>query len=205
MMTMLMMERIIATSTHKTQEGVPQEKERSLQSEPQIFLQPKRISDDSRDAEMCEEKSDEDVDVENDDALCPVDLTRRQDSFTNSFESFTSKTESSSEYHTLKDDVKRAESVCSDQSRSRSPVSTDRGPSTVTVQNRRLAFSVENILDPNKFTGRQICGDDVCCWKQMEGGRRSPDFDGSDTGMENFLALVIVNIDMAVSSRLIFS
>lgn len=180
---MLMMETIITTSTHKTQEGLPLEKERSLQSEPQIFLQPKRISDDSRDAEMCEEKSDEDVDVENDDALCPVDLTRRQASFTNSFESFSSKPDSNSEYNTLKNDVKRAESVCSDQSRSRSPVTTERSPSTVTVQNRRLAFSVENILDPNKFTGRQsMCGDDVCCWKTMEGGRRSPDFDGSDTG-----------------------
>lgn len=183
-MTMLMMERIIATTTHKTQETVPQDKERSLQSEPQIYLQPKRISDDSRDVEMCEEKSDEDVDVENDDALCPVDLTRRQESFASSFESFTPKTDSGSEYNTLKDDVKRAESVCSDQSRSRSPMTTDRSPSSaVTVQNRRLAFSVENILDPKKFTGRQsICGDDVCCWKQMEGGRRSPDFDGSDTG-----------------------
>lgn len=182
MMTMLMMERIIATSTHKTQDVVSQDKERSLQSEPQIFLQPKRICDDSRDAEMCEEKSDEDVDVENDDALCPVDLTRRQDGFANSYESYTPKTDSNSEF-TIKDDLKRAESVCSDQSRSRSPVRTERSPSAVTVQNRRLAFSVENILDPNKFTGRQsLCGDDICCWKPMESGRRSPDFDGSDTG-----------------------
>lgn len=180
---MLVMERIIASSTHKTQEGVSQEKERSLQSEPQIFLQPKRICDDSRDAEMCEEKSDEDVDVENDDALCPVDLTRSKGPYTSSFDSFTPKTDSSSEFNTLKDEVKRAESVCSDQSRSRSPVRSDRSPSSVTIQNRRLAFSVENILDPNKFTGRQsLCGDDICCWKPLEGGRRSPDFDGSDTG-----------------------
>lgn len=182
-MTMLMMERIIANNHKVTQE--PLDKERSLHpAEPQIFLQPKRISDDSRDVEMCE-KSDEDVDVENDDALCPVDLTRRHETFSSSFESPIT-VSPNSEFNSYKDDVKRAESVCSDQSRSRSPITTDGSPSTgsVTVQNRRLAFSVENILDPNKFTGRQSgCGDDVCCWKQLDGGRRSPEFDESDTGM----------------------
>lgn len=175
---MLMMERLMASTNHKpTQEAL--DKDRPLQQTAEIFLQPKRISDDSRDAEMCE-KSDEDVDVENDDTLCPVDLTRRH--LTSSFESPSVPVSPNSEFNGYKDDVKRAESVCSDHSRSRSPVTTD-SRSPVTVQHRRLAFSVENILDPNKFTGRQsICGDDVCCWKQADGGR-TPEFDESDAGM----------------------
>ncbi|KAJ8965796.1 hypothetical protein NQ314_003901 [Rhamnusium bicolor] len=187
-MTMLMMERLIANTTHKSQELSLPEKERSLQSEPQIFLQPKRISDDSRDVEMCEKSDDEDlnVDVENDDTLCPVDLTRRQDKFT-SFDSFvpSNKTDSSSDFNSYKDDMKRAESVCSDVSRSESP--RDPSPSVVPHQNRRLAFSVENILDPNKFTGRQsVYSDGICCWKPLDGSRGSPDYDESDTGRSDF-------------------
>lgn len=195
-MTMLMMERIIATS-HKsvpqTQELVA-DKERSLQSEPQIFLQPKRISDDSRDVEMCDKttNSDDDedlnVDVENDDtsSLCPVDLTRRQQETFTSFENLvpSNKTDSTnhSDYTSFKDDLKRAESVCSDVSRSDSP--RDRSPSVVSHhQNRRLAFSVENILDPTKFTGRQtIYSDGICCWKPLDGSRGSPEYEGSDAG-----------------------
>lgn len=197
-MTMLMMERIIATS-HKTvqqsQEIQSPDKDRSLQSEPQIFLQPKRISDDSRDVEMCDKiNSDDDedlnVDVENDDtasSLCPVDLTRRQQEKFTSFENLvpSNKTDSTnnSDYTSFKDDLKRSESVCSDDvSRSDSP--RDRSPSVVSHhQNRRLAFSVENILDPNKFTGRQtIYSDGICCWKPLEGSRGSPEYEGSDAG-----------------------
>lgn len=192
------MERIIATS-HKTvqqsQEIQSPDKDRSLQSEPQIFLQPKRISDDSRDVEMCDKiNSDDDedlnVDVENDDtasSLCPVDLTRRQQEKFTSFENLvpSNKTDSTnnSDYTSFKDDLKRSESVCSDDvSRSDSP--RDRSPSVVSHhQNRRLAFSVENILDPNKFTGRQtIYSDGICCWKPLEGSRGSPEYEGSDAG-----------------------
>lgn len=180
-MTMLMMERIISNS-HKSQELVLPEK----QSEPQVFLQPKRMCDDSRDAEMCDnEKTDEEdlnVDVENDDALCPVDLTRRQEKYT-SFENLvnSSKTDSNSDYTSFKDEMKRSESVCSDVSRSDSP--RDRSPSVVSHPNRRLAFSVENILDPNKFTGRQsVYSDGICCWKPLDGSRGSPDYEGSETG-----------------------
>ncbi|KAG5860977.1 hypothetical protein JTB14_013652 [Gonioctena quinquepunctata] len=169
---MLMMERLI-TNSHEVQE-----KEKSSQSEPQVFRRcAKRKLDDSRDAEMCEKSDDEDlnVDVENDDALCPVDLTRRQEGF--SFDGF-NKTDSSSDFNSFKDDVKRAESVCSDRSRSRSP--RDPSPSVVIHQNRRLAFSVENILDPNKFTGRQsVYSEGICCWKPLDA---SPEYDGSDTG-----------------------
>lgn len=179
---MLMMERLIANTTHKPQELALPEKERSLQSEPQMFLQPKRISDDSRDVEMCDKSDEEDlnVDVENDDTLCPVDLTRRQDKF---FEGFapSHKTDSSSDFNSFKEDAKRSESVCSDVSRSESP--RDPSPSVVPHQNRRLAFSVENILDPNKFTGRQsVYSDGICCWKPLDGSRGSPDYDESDTG-----------------------
>lgn len=48
------------------------------------------------------------------------------------------------------------ESICSDLSRhSHSPKpGSPRSPSVSLNHNRRLAFSVENILDPNKFTGR---------------------------------------------------
>lgn len=161
-------------ATHKPQELALPEKEMSLQSEPQVFLQPKRISDDSRDAEMCDKSDEEDlnVDVENDDALCPVDLTRRQEKFFD----YVPKTDSDSDF---KEDGKRSESVCSDVSGSESP----REPSVVPHQSRRLAFSVENILDPNKFTGRQsVYSDGICCWKPLDGSRGSPEYEESDAG-----------------------
>ncbi|KAH0812551.1 hypothetical protein GEV33_010240 [Tenebrio molitor] len=146
-----------------------------------------KISDDSRDAEMCDKTCDTDeelnVDVENDDTLCPVDLTRRQDKFT-SFENLipSNKTDSSSDFISFKD-MKRSESVCSDDvSRSESP--RDQSPSVVPHQNRRLAFSVENILDPNKFTGRQgVYSDGICCWKPHDGSRGSPEYDDSETAL----------------------
>lgn len=204
-----MMERIIAT-THKLDPS-SSEKERSQQTDTQIFLRPKRISDDSRDVEMCDNKTstsdtDEDlnVDVENDDdTSCPVDLTRRQDKFT-SFENLISapssppsnhhhhpKTDdSSSDFICFKETIKRRrtpESVCSDDdvSRSASPRDDVGSPSVVphNQNNRRLAFSVENILDPNKFTGRQgVYSDGICCWKPLDGSRASPEYDDSETG-----------------------
>lgn len=177
------MERLMANTAHKPQELALPEKERSLQCEPQMFLQPKRISDDSRDVEMCDKSDEEDlnVDVENDDTLCPVDLTRRQDKFFEGFVPSSHKTDSSSDFNSFKEDAKRSESVCSDVSRSESP--RDPSPSVVPHQNRRLAFSVENILDPNKFTGRQsVYSDGICCWKPLDGSRGSPDYEESDTG-----------------------
>lgn len=200
MMTMMMMQRIIE-STHKSstqdlstapcQDQKPQDYEK--RDEPQLFLQQKRISDDSRDAEMCEKGSDsedeKDVDVENDETLCPVDLTRRHEKF-HSFE-ILQKTDDGfkgvyqpivkDEENKVSISVKRAESVCSDVSRSESP--RDESPSVVPHQNRRLAFSVENILDPNKFTGRQsVYSDGICCWKPHQESVGSSDFDGSETG-----------------------
>lgn len=175
---MLMMERIVTNTNHNCQE----EKEKLHPSEPQIFRRKaKRKLDDTRDAEMCEHSEEEDlnVDVENDDALCPVDLTRRQDTF-GSFETF-HKTDSNSDFSSCKDDRKSPKSVCSDRSRSRSP--RDQSPSVVPIQNRRLAFSVENILDPNKFTGRQtVYSDGFCCWKPLDASRGSTDYEGSDAG-----------------------
>ncbi|CAG9760441.1 unnamed protein product [Ceutorhynchus assimilis] len=172
-MTMLMMERLVSPA-HKPQELVLSEKD--------IYLQQKRISEDSRDMEMCEE-DDEDlnVDVENDESLlCPVDLTRRE-----KFQ-FCNKSDSHSDFSSFKEELKRAESVCSDMSRSRSPI-RDPSPSVVVSHpQRRLAFSVENILDPNKFTGRQgMFSDGICCWKPLESSRDSADFDGSETGKDH--------------------
>lgn len=171
------MERII---NHKNPDATL-ERESPLQNESQIFLQPKRISDDSRDAEMCDktcDSGDEELnvdDIETDD-VCPVDLTRRQqEKFTN-FDKI--KTENSDFLS-----FKRSESVCSDDvSRSDSP--RDQSPSVMMPhQNRRLAFSVENILDPNKFTGRQgMFSDGICCWKPHDGSRGSPEYDDSETG-----------------------
>ncbi|KAF7262922.1 hypothetical protein GWI33_003837 [Rhynchophorus ferrugineus] len=138
-----------------------------------------RVPDGSRDVEPSDD-DDEDltVDVEHDDgSLCPVDLTRREKF------PFETKAETS-DFVAYKDDLKRSESVCSDASRSRSP--RDPSPSVVPHQNRRLAFSVENILDPNKFTGRQnVFSDGICCWKPLETSRDSPDFDGSETGKDH--------------------
>lgn len=209
-MTMMMMQRIIE-SAHKTHDKTTnnnqliQEKlEFDKRSpEPQLFLQPKRIEDDSRDVEMCDNKSESDeedlnieVDVENDETLCPVDLTRskhHQERF--GYERL--KPSEESDYggfkKLVKDDavktlsVKRAESVCSDISRSDSP--RDESPSVVPHQNRRLAFSVENILDPNKFTGRQgVYSDGVCCWKPHQESLGSPEYEGSDAGMLGFFS-----------------
>lgn len=196
----MMMQRIIE-SAHKNQQ-----ESQNIETDPQIFLAQKRISDDSRDVEMCENKSDSEeddlnieVDVENDETLCPVDLTRRQDKFT-TFENLlqTTKTEDSDfkSFKGLKEDdlkgcaVKRAESVCSDVSRSESP--RERSPSVVSHPNRRLAFSVENILDPNKFTGRQaVYSDGICCWKPHQDSIGSPDFDGSETGQKTSYTKIV--------------
>ncbi|XP_050499130.1 homeobox protein slou [Diabrotica virgifera virgifera] len=180
-MTMLMMERIVTTTNHSSQE----DKDKMHQSEQQIFRRKaKRKIDDTRDVEMCENSDEEDltVDVENDDTLCPVDLTRRQENF-GSYDNF-HKTDSNSDFSSFKDDRKSPKSVCSDHSRSRSP--RDQSPSVVPIQNRRLAFSVENILDPNKFTGRQtVYSDGFCCWKPLDGSRSSPDYEGSDAGKDH--------------------
>lgn len=191
-MTMMMMQRLIETS----------QKSRESTKSP-TFIQQKRICDDSRDVEMCQKTAESDeedlnVDVETDDGLCPVDLTRRQEKFAvaKSDGDFKPSDFNKSSFKLLKDDDKssaggdyshvsgadRSESVCSDVSRSDSPRIAS--PSAVTHHvNRRLAFSVENILDPNKFTGRQVYGDGVCCWKPHQENLGSPDFDGSsETG-----------------------
>ncbi|XP_044754479.1 homeobox protein slou [Coccinella septempunctata] len=173
MMTMLMMERAKPEDV---------EKDRSpIRPEGPIFLLPKRMSDDSRDADMCDKLTDDDdVDVENDDtsSLCPVDLTRRHDKL-RSFEGLIQKNDSNSEFLYSKDS-KGSESVCSDLSRSQSP--PDRSPSVIS-NNRRLAFSVENILDPNKFTGRQnVYSDEMCCWKPMD---ETADYEESETGKDH--------------------
>lgn len=224
MMTIMMMQRIIE-SVHKNSDILSANNQtltdkldyekRSTpidSSDAQIYITTtttttqKRISDDSRDVEMCDNKSDTDdddlnieVDVENDETLCPVDLTRRQDkkytttTFENLLQSSTNNKTDESDYKnfnnkTIKEDdlkvnisCKRSDSVCSDVSRSDSP--RERSPSVATHQNRRLAFSVENILDPNKFTGRQpLLSDTLCCWKPNQESIGSPDFDGSETG-----------------------
>ncbi|CAH1171112.1 unnamed protein product [Phaedon cochleariae] len=175
-MTMLMMERIVTNS-----QDVVQEKEASSQDE-RLFRRgsARRRLEQARDAESCDKSEEEDlnVDVENDDALCPVDLTRRHESYPSSFVSFGK--------NDTDELVKRAESVCSDRSRSRSPGRDQSPPSVVSHQGRRLAFSVENILDPTKFTGRQtVYSDGVCCWKPLDGSRGSPDYDGSDAGKDH--------------------
>lgn len=196
-MTMMMMQRLIETSQKPRESG-----------KSPTFVQQKRISDDSRDVEMCQKTAESDeedlnVDVENDDGLCPVDLTRRQEKFANSkpdgdFKDFKSsfkllkqdedKTSSAGDYSHVSG-ADRSESVCSDVSRSDSPRIAS--PSAVTHHvNRRLAFSVENILDPNKFTGRQVYSDGVCCWKPHQENLGSPDFDGgSETGEDQFKIL----------------
>ncbi|KAK5644914.1 hypothetical protein RI129_006214 [Pyrocoelia pectoralis] len=204
-MTMMMMQRIMETSqrtqdvTKNSQNHQEYEKKAVRTEQSSLFRQRKRISDDSRDAEMCDKNSDSDdedelnvdVDVENDDTLCPVDLTRRHEKFT-SFENLipTSKMDDSDfkSLKSLKDDeklsVKRSESVCSDVSRSESP--RDASPSVVPHQNRRLAFSVENILDPNKFTGKQsLYSDGVCCWKPHQENLGSSEYEESDQGKEH--------------------
>lgn len=225
-MTMMMMQRMIE-SAHKNHEKTNNNNSQLLQEkldfekrspEPQLFLQPKRIEDDSRDVEMCENKSYSDeedlnveVDVENDESLCPVDLTRsRQDMFT--FERIKVPSENSdfSGFKKLKEDdvnaisVKRAESVCSDVSRSESP--RDESPSVVSHQNRRLAFSVENILDPNKFTGRQsVYSDGVCCWKPHQESLGSPEYEGSDTGMFSLKKNLSNNFHLICNKNYLFN
>lgn len=194
----MMMQRVLESSNHSPAENIntsnsinclsekhEYEKRTSMEVEAQLFLQQKRISEDSRDAEICDksESGEElNVDVENDDNSCPVDLTRRQDDkFT--FENLIPKTDF--KLKTLKDDegsvMNRSESVCSDVSRSDSP--RDVVSPSVVSHNRRLAFSVENILDPNKFTGRQSVFSDSgsngmvnCCWKPHQ------DINSSDMG-----------------------
>lgn len=152
------------------------DKRTSMEVEAQLYLQQKRIGEDSRDAEICDksESGEElNVDVENDDNSCPVDLTRRQDEkFT--FENLIPKNNDFKLSKSVGDEqdsvLNRSESVCSDVSRSESP--RDVVSPSVVSHNRRLAFSVENILDPNKFTGRQSAFSDSgsngmvnCCWK----------------------------------------
>lgn len=195
MMTMKMMARMMEPN-----ESIPAQEKRS-NSSPEapnaVYLKKRRPSEDSRDLEMCEKASESDeeelnVDVENDDALCPVDLTRRHGG---AFEALASSKiiagDAPGEYKSyklLKDDDKvngmntsRAESVCSDVSRSGSPRVSS--PSVVSHQNRRLAFSVENILDPTKFTGRQgVYNDAICCWKPRSESLGSPEFDENETG-----------------------
>lgn len=147
-----------------------------MEVEAQLFLQQKRINDDSRDNETCDksESGEElNVDVENDDNSCPVDLTRRQEESKFTFENLIPKSDFKLS-KTIKEEqesvLNRSESVCSDVSRSDSP--RDGVSPSVVSHNRRLAFSVENILDPNKFTGRQSAYSDSgsngmvnCCWK----------------------------------------
>lgn len=211
MMTMKMMQRIMKSTQQPHHEAIMVQEKRPSSS-PEMhhqhqpsntYLKKRRTSEDSRDVEMCDKTSETDeedlnVDVEADDALCPVDLTRRH----GAFEAFVPSSKiDNSEYKTykiLKDDDKvngidasRSESVCSDVSRSESPRVPS--PSVVSHQNRRLAFSVENILDPNKFTGRQgVYADGICCWKPRSESLGSPDYDENDTGLYSFLYLIPV-------------
>lgn len=214
-MTMMMIQRII-DSNHSTPESVsissppvsveydkrPNNNNMEVDTDHQLFLQQKRITDDSRDAETCDKHSESgeelNVDVENDDTLCPVDLTRRQEEKFTNFESLIPKNGMSNlpnpEFKLKKDSVlinnlnNRSDSVCSDVSRSESPREVA-SPSLVTHNhNRRLAFSVENILDPNKFTGRQSVFSDSgsnglvnCCWKPHQDNlNSSSEIDGPD-------------------------
>lgn len=163
MMTMMMMQRIIESTQQKPPETTTGGAVKP--ESPQLQFLP--------DDEKCNNsESDEEelnVDVETDDALCPVDLTRRQQD------------ERQNCANT------KTESVCSSDdvnSRSVSPM-REQSPSVVVPHqnNRRLAFSVENILDPNKFTGRQHqYNDGVCCWKPHPESLGSPEYDGSETG-----------------------
>ncbi|XP_050310338.1 homeobox protein slou-like [Anthonomus grandis grandis] len=160
-MTMLIMERLVSPS---------------VLAEKHYLDQKNHHSEDSRDMEMCEEEEEDlNVDVENDEGstLCPVDLTRR-DKF--SFCDF------------KQEPVKPSDNsdICSDNSRS--PIRESPSPSVVVSHpQRRLAFSVENILDPNKFTGRHqgVFSDGICCWKPLETSRDSADYEGSDTGKDH--------------------
>lgn len=144
---MMMMQRIV-------------ESQKSRESSPQNYLQ---LHQEEKESDSTDEEE-LNVDVETEDAaLCPVDLTRRQQ-------------------HQSAND-----SVCSDDvnSRSESPSRDEEQSPSVVVphQNRRLAFSVENILDPNKFTGRQTAfNEGICCWKPHQESLGSPEYDGSETG-----------------------
>ncbi|XP_022909437.2 homeobox protein slou [Onthophagus taurus] len=201
-MTMMMMQRIVDPDHTKQPDQLNHQTDK-LCSPLETFLpQTNRIVENSPHHSNSEKNSDSDeddlnvdVDVENDESLCPVDLTRRQDRL--SFENLLQDNVDDSEfkgYKQFKEDDKlsnvsvagkRAESVCSDVSRSDSP--REPSPSVVSQQNRRLAFSVENILDPNKFTGRQtVFSDGICCWKPShQESVGSSDFDGSETGKEH--------------------
>lgn len=174
-MTMMMMQRVLETNS-RSPVDMPQkiDLDKYDKRPPEVEAQLFRLGEDSQDVETCDKStaSNEElnVDVENDDNSCPVDLTRRQDESNNkfTFEDLIPKAKG------IKDEqdsgVNRSESVCSDVSRSDSP--RDVVSPSVVSHNRRLAFSVENILDPNKFTGRQSVYSDSssnglvnCCWK----------------------------------------
>ena len=209
-MTMMMMQRMMESS-QKTQEqqiqGQQAEVKKRAQAEvdTQLYLgRRRRTSEDSRDADMCdrdaeiEDESNVEVDVENDETLCPVDLTRRQERLafdtSGDFKGY-----SSHKDDIPMDNVNGAESVCSDVSRSESPRDGDDSPSVVSHQNRRLAFSVENILDPNKFTGRQAgFGDGVCCWKPHQESVGSSDFEGSEIGKERAISVQYRRVPQSV-------
>lgn len=167
---MMMMQRIMETS-QRVQKSSPEQQQHHR------FQKHTTISDDSRDADKLSEsggEEEDDVDVENDDGLCPVDLTRSK------FTSIKSEDGDSGK-------MRRSDSVCSDVSRSDSPREEEgSSPASVVMphHNRRLAFSVENILDPTKFTGRQgmFSADGVCCWKPQMDATGSSEYDGSEQG-----------------------
>lgn len=167
-MTMMMMQRIIE-STQKPPESTVK---------PDSPHQMLRISSEDEGKESDTDDEELNVDVETDDAaLCPVDLTRRQHE------------------HQLQS---ANESVCSDDVNSRSESPREQSPSVVVPhQNRRLAFSVENILDPNKFTGRQTgYSDGICCWKPHQEAMGSPEYDGSEAGWWCNHLIFLDNLDM---------
>lgn len=210
-MTMMMMQRVLESNNsenHQTSlnclpEKLDYEKRTSMEVEAQLFLhQQKRIDDDEDDkSESGEELN---VDVENDDNSCPVDLTHRNTREENfSFENLIQKNNNSENIIKLKSPdeqdsvlINRSESVCSDDvSRSDSPRDVVSPSVMNSHHNRRLAFSVENILDPNKFTGRQSVYSDSgsngtvnICWKPHQ-DVSSSECVGED-GKHNFKILV---------------
>ncbi|XP_044726552.1 homeobox protein slou-like [Chrysoperla carnea] len=183
-----------------------------------------RIADDSRDIEMCDDTSDRNsviseelnVDGETEDIFTPVDLTRHSATTSSTFQHLVGQK--------ICSDNNGRDSVCSGLSHggSLSPSSPRSTTPSNGVNNlggvpggvinnvvvnshtqRRLAFSVENILDPNKFTGKSLIGCSNnssnnsnlsidnnqsslnCCWRpQLDIQSNNGDRDDSESGKD---------------------
>lgn len=55
---------------------------------------------------------------------------------------------------------------------------------------KRLAFSVENILDPNKFTGKKHYGQGVSMWNSIERDEKMDDDQSDDRSSKSTNKLV---------------